>query len=474
MQTRSAPHGPFVAAGLLILALMGAGAPLRANPLDNYGFGSKWVAMGDAVTALVDDVGAIYYNPAGLVRAESVQVMLEYFYADPHLKINGYDIGEDAVSGINAGFVMPPMTFGTLKIGSWEIGPLKMGGGGGLHVPDKRVARSLAIAYDQPTFVRYGARNQRMVLMTPFSFEIFPWLQIGAMVSMYLRTSGGPDFVLRENIAENEGIWSEGSIATSQRPSFFPTAGLQATPVRNLHLGFCYRGKNEARYEIPMDVHIDPLYIFTDDDLEPVLPFPLLPASLIDMSTIMYTFFSPEQFCFGVGYDVGDFLTLGVDLSWERWSAFRNPAPEGATYFRGGIALLIPANPNYPLPKPDFHDILVPSVGAEVRPFRFPHCELVFRAGYRFEPDPAPEATGWNNFLANDTHVFSGGIGVNFVELQDALKVLRGPLRLDIHAQYFWLTEGEALKTNAVEEGFGDMVFGGNVLNLGGTLTLEF
>lgn len=474
MRARTAGNGPCLAAGLLLLALAAAAGSARANPLDNYGFGSKWVAMGDAVTALVDDVGAIYYNPAGLVRAESVQVFLEYFYADPHLKVNGYDVGEDAVSGINAGFVMPPMTFGSFKIGSWDIGPIKMGGGGGVHIPDKRVARSLAIAYDQPTFVRYGARNQRMVLMTPFSFEIFPWLQIGAMVSMHIRTSGGPDFVLRENIAENEGIWSEGSISNSQRPSFFPTAGFQATPVKNLHIGFCYRGKNEVVYEIPMDVHIDPLYIFTNDDLEPVLPFPLLPESLIDMDTIIYTFFAPEQFCFGLGYDVGDFLTIGVDLTLERWSAFRNPAPEGTTYFIGGIAAIIPANPNYPLPPPDFSDILVPSIGVEYRPFLFPHWQLVFRAGYRFEPDPAPKATGWNNFLANDTHVFSAGLGLNLVDVQDTLKIMRGPVRFDLHAQYFWLTEGEAWKTNPVEESFGDMVYGGNILNLGCTLTLEF
>jgi len=313
-----------------------------------------------------------------------------------------------------------------------------------------------------------------MVVMTPFSFQIFPWLQVGAMVSMHVRTSGGPDFVLRENTAENEGIWSEGSISNSQRPSFFPTAGFQAQPTKNLSIGFCYRGKNEVLYKVPMDVHIEPLYIFTNDNLEPVLPFPLLPESLIDMETIIFTFYSPEQFCFGLGYDIGKILTIGLDVTWERWSAFRQPAPEGATYFSGGIAMIIPPNPNYPLPVPNFQDIVVPSVGVEYRPFLFTHWELVFRAGYRFEPSPAPEATGWNNFLVNDTHVFSGGFGLNFTQVQDTLKIIKGPIRFDFHAQYFWLTQGEALKNNPVEESFGDMGFGGKIWNLGCTLTLEF
>jgi len=453
---------------LLLAAVVSWASNLNANPLDNYGFGSKWVAMGGAATAIVDDVGAIYYNPAGLVRAESVQVSLGYFYADQKLVINGHEIGEDSVSGINAGFVMPPMTFGTLKVGSWEIGPIKMGGGGGVHVPDKRISRSLALPYDQPTFVRYGARNQRMVLMTPFSFQIFPWLQVGAMVSMHMRTSGGPDFVLRENRPDNKGLWSEGSISTSQRPSFFPTAGVEVHPMKNLHLGFCYRGKNEVLYKIPMKVHIEPLHIWSE------LPFPLLGESLIDMNTVVYTFFSPEQFSFGAGYDWGKILTLSLDVTLERWSAFRQPAPEGATYFSGGISALVPPNPNYPLPAPNFHDIVSPALGVEVRPFLFSHWELVFRGGYRFQPSPAPEATGWNNFLANNTHVFSGGLGLNFVRVQETLKVIRGPIRLDVHAQYFWLTEGQALKENPVSDGYGDMVFSGNILNAGVTLTLEF
>ena len=469
INVRHGSCGFLVVGPLLLVALViSSPGPLPANPLDNYGFGSKWVAMGGAVTAIVDDVGAMYYNPAGLVRAESVQVSIGYFFADPTLKINGYEIGEDAVSGINAGFVTPPMNLGTIKIGSREIGPIKMGGGGGLHIPDKRVARTLAIPYDQPTFVLYGARNQRMVLMTPFSFQIFPWLQVGATVSMHMRTSGGPEFVIRENRPENRGLWSEGSISTTQRPSFFPSAGVEAQPMKNLHLGFCYRGKNEVVYKIPMKVHIEPLHIW------PELPIPLLGESLIDMNTVVYSFFAPEQFSFGAGYDFGKRCTLTLDLTLERWSAFRQPAPEGATLFSGGIAVLVPQNPNYPLPPPDFHDIVTPAVGVEVRPFLYPHWELVFRGGYRYKPSPAPEATGWNNFLANDTHIFSGGLGLNLVQVEDTLKVIRGPVRLDVHVQYFWLTQGRALKENPVADAYGDMVFGGSVINAGATLTLEF
>jgi len=39
--------------------------------------------MGGAVTALVNDVGAVYYNPAGVVQADRVNFTIGYFYADP-------------------------------------------------------------------------------------------------------------------------------------------------------------------------------------------------------------------------------------------------------------------------------------------------------------------------------------------------------------------------------------------------------
>lgn len=445
---------------MLLVACLLAAWPveLEANPLENFGFGSRWVALGGAVTAMVDDVGAIYYNPAGVVLAERVQFMLGYFHASPSLKINGYDIGEDSVAGIVGGVITPPM----------KVGPFKFGGGAAIHIPDKRVARTLAIPYDQPTFVHFGARNQRMVAQFPFAIEIFPWLQVGASISMFVRTGGGPDFILRENRPGNEGLSSEGSISASQKPRFYPTAGVMAHPTKRIHLGFAYRGKNEVLYKVPLRVTIEPLHIFS------FLPFPLLGESLIDLNQYVFTFFSPEEFSFGAAFNITENLTVGLDLTLDRWSAFKQPAPEGATVYSGGLAQLLPPNPNYPLPPPNYSDILTPALGVEYRAFSRGGWEIYVRGGYRFRPNPAPQAQGWNNFLDNDTHIFSGGLGVQFLDVEKALRVMRGPIRLDVHVQYFWLTEGEALKVNPVADAYADMVYGGNVLNLGTTLTLEF
>jgi long-subunit fatty acid transport protein len=429
---------------------------LLANPLDNFGFGSKWVAMGGAATALANDVGAVYYNPAGVVQAEQVCFTIGYFNAPPSLEINNYDIHEDTVSGIVAGVITPPM----------KIYKFKFGGGAAIHIPDKRVARSLAIPYDQPTFVMYGARNQRMVAQFPFALEIFPWLSIGGAISMFVKTGGGPDFLLRENRPDNQGLWSEGSISATQKGTFFPTAGLMFHPTKRLHLGFCYKAKNEILYEVPLRVTIEPLHIG--------LPFPVLGESYIDMDQHVYTFFAPEQFSFGCGYQITEDMLLGLDVTLALWSAFRQPSPEGATVYSGGIAVLVPPNPNYPLPPPDFSDILIPALGIQYRVYGSSSWELFLRSGYRFRPSPAPDPTGWNNFLDNDTHVFSGGIGIQFLRIQELLKVMRGPISLDAHVQYFLLQERRINKVHPVWDAYGDIQYGGHVLNLGITLNLCF
>lgn len=446
--------------GIVVLAGMGCLLAVLeeadANPLDTFGFGSRWVAMGGAATALADDTGAIYYNPAGVVQADRVHFTIGYFYADPSLKINNFDIREDRTSGTIAGVITPPMKF-------WRF---KFGGGAAIHIPDKRVARSLAIPYDQPTFVAYGARNQRMVAQFPFAFEILPWLSVGGAISMFVKTGGGPNFLLRENRPDNEGLWSEGSISATQKGAFFPTAGLLVHPRKWLRIGFCYKAKNEILYKVPLKVTIEPLYVGAK--------IPLIGESYIDMDQHVYTFFAPEQFTLGVGLRLGEKTKIGADLTLARWSGFRQPAPEGATVYSGGIAAFIPPNPNYPLPPPDFSDIVIPALGVEYKAFSSSSWELFVRAGYRFRPSPAPEPTGWNNFLDNDTHIFSFGLGIAMLRVEERLRVLRGPIMADVHFQYFLLEENETDKVHPVWDAYGDLRYGGRVVNTGLTLTLCF
>lgn len=441
-----------LAAALVALA---AASTAHANPFDAYGVGSRSAGMASAVTAVVQDFGSVYYNPAGLAQNGGMEASVGYFYAPPTLEINGKDIDEDTTSGLVAGFVSPPLE---LPFG------IKMSGGGLFHLPDKRVARTLAIPYDQPTYVLYGARNQRTMVMFPFCFELAPWISVGAGISLFVDSSGGPDFVLREDRPDNEGLFSEGTISATQHGRFYPVAGLLVKPTEKLRFGFDYRSKNEALYSVPIDVSIEALHIFD-------IPVPILPESKIVLRQQVFSFFSPDQFTFGGAWNATDDWLLTADVTYALWSAFRQPSPEGATTYEGGLALLLGANPNFGLPPPDFHDIVIPAVGTEYRFFEDDHMELFVRGGYRYRPTPAPEPKGFNNFADTNVHIFAVGLGGRFPHL---LSVVRGPIDIDLHGQYLMLEERDAHKTNPVADGYGDFTMGGHVLVGGITGTFRF
>ena len=439
-----------------IAALVVLAGTARANPLDNFGAGSRSVAMGGAVVATVEDFGSPYYNPAGLAQNRDIQFSVGYFFAEPTLEINGLDVNEDQTRGLWAGFVTPPIEL------PWGV---EMHGGGLFHLPDKRVARTLSLPFDQPTYLLFGPSNQRATIMFPFTFAIRDWLSIAAGISLFVESSGGPNFVLREEREGNELLFSEGTINATQKGAFFPMAGLQVQATEHVRLGFDYRAKNEVLYEVPLTVLLEPLFIFDVDD-------PILPESSIDLNQEVFSFFAPEQFTFGAAWrSAGRAWMVEIDVTYARWSELRHPAPEGATFFTGGLELLIPPNANFGLPAPDFDDIWIPAIGAEWRAHEDDEIDLYLRGGYRFRPTPAPAPTGFNNFADSDTHVLSIGVGAVLHEL---VTVVNGPVEVDVHGQLFLLERREVLKVEPAADGFGDLVLEGNVINVGATLTVHF
>ena len=427
-----------------------------ANPFDNFGLGSRSAAMGCAMTAVADDFSASLYNPAGLADAGQMEVSIGYFYAHPTLETfwadQWRDIDEDSTSGVVFGVVFPPFNV----LGGRFVGGL------GLHIPDKRVARSLMLPFEQPRFEMYGSRNQRTVIYSPNAIQITPWLSIGAGFQMFLDTTGGPRFELIEDTPANEGRFSEGSISSSQKPHFFPFAGILVKPLKGLNLGFCFRDKQEISLDIPMFVQIEPLL------------GGIIPASAIDLSTPAPLFFSPRQYAFGISWRPVERLLLAADVTYMEWSEFINPGPDGYTIFYGGLALLLRQNPNYHLAQGNFNDIWVPAVGMEYCVMNRHKVELFVRAGYRYRTTPVPEQKGRTAFLDSDTHIVSCGFGLTFKNIFK--RIMKEPFSVDVHAQYFHLAQRDYVRDLlvAISDRFGDIRFRGSVVSLGITATFRF
>ncbi len=446
---------------LLFAAFLFPVKPAAANPFDSLGFGARSAAMAHAVTAVADDFTASLYNPAGLTGAGKMELSLGYVHAFPSLATYWadawHDIDEDSIAGIVLGVVYPPFRF-------WK---LEFVGGMGMFIPDRWLARSLMLPYEQPRFVLWNASNQRVVLLSPNALKITDWLSVGAGFQMLLDTKGGPRFALIEEISANEGRYSEGTMSSTQKPVFSAFAGVMIEPWKDrLKVGFCFRDQVKADVDVPMLVIIDPITLG--------LPLEILPQSSIDMSTPAPLFFSPRQFAIGVSFKPTPRTLLAFDVTYQMWEDFLNPGPEGYSVYSGGLLFLLRQNPNFLLPQGHFHNIWVPAVGAEYLALDGHHVQLALRAGYRYRPSPVPEQTGRAAFLDSNTHVFSGGFGLTFQNVIH--RIMTEPFSLDLAVQYFHLEDRTYVRDLlvAVSDRFGDVRFRGHVLSLQCTLTFRF
>ena len=92
---------------------------------------------------------------------------------------------------------------------------------------------------------------------------------------------------------------------------------------------------------------------------------------------------------------------------------------------------------------------------------------LFARGGYEFAKSPIPEQNGATNYIDRDRHALSFGLGGLLVS---ASETIPGELRLDLHAQWNHLVSGTTVKASATDL-VGDYTAGGNIVNLGATLT---
>jgi hypothetical protein len=135
--------------GMLSFAAVASGADSHAGPYLRMGVGARALAMGGAFTAIADDATAAYWNPAGLVQIENIELTFMYaanMAVDRQLNYFAYThwlgMGGLGVSWLNAGMSDVPRYDdmgnhrGTDDIGDnaimfsygMEVGTLNLGG----------------------------------------------------------------------------------------------------------------------------------------------------------------------------------------------------------------------------------------------------------------------------------------------------------------------------------------------------------
>lgn len=96
----------------LLIILLCCSVMLYADTFTTPGIGARAMGMGNAFTAIADDVYAVYYNPAGLVNVKYQQLSAMYY--------NMYEDG--LISNMFFGFAAPYSGPGTFALGWNRLG----------------------------------------------------------------------------------------------------------------------------------------------------------------------------------------------------------------------------------------------------------------------------------------------------------------------------------------------------------------
>lgn len=434
-----------LAFALAPLALAAAPAPAAANPADAFGFGARAQAMAGAQTAATEDGSANYYNPAALATFDAIRLDLGYQTAAPALRVNGLDLGVDSSRGLAVAIGVPG-----------HLGPVKVALGGGLFLPDQQVIRIRSIGPGQPRFVVYDNRPQRLFLGAHLAVEIGSRLAVGGGVAYMSNTFGSVELGGRLGFPNAEDSDLDLAIDIDLVTIRYPQLGILYRANGWLTLGASYRGgfvlNQDQRVVVRGDIGAE--------GQEPVVE-----DGALDLRSLAQDLFQPEQYTAGLDAQLTPRLTLAFDLSFHRWSEFDNPATQIEIELDAGMFNdLIDLPDDAPeFPEPHFSDIFVPRLGVEWLAHRTPDRDVHLRAGYAYEPSPAPEQVGAENFVDNDKH--TGSLGLGFT-MRNLTEILPRPVSVDFYAATTFLPERRHRKLSPVDP-VGDMSSGGTIVQAG-------
>lgn len=430
---------------VVVLALASLVAtPAAANPVDAFGFGARAPAMGGAQTAATADGGANYYNPAALVAGDDIRIDAGYQLAAPYLSINRGDQDVDASRGLAVALSAPG-----------KIGAVRLAMGAGLFLPDERVTRVRTLPAQRPRWSLYDNRPQRIFLGANVAFQVTPRLFVGGGIAYMSRTVGTVDLTGRVGFPNYDDSNLAVDIDVDLKTIRYPQAGLLWQVLPWLTLGAAYRGG--------FVLTLDQTFVITGDigpaDMEPVVE-----DGYFRLRSLSLDLFQPAQVATGFAAQITPRVLVAGDLTWQHWGSYENPAAriELDLDLKDFNSLIdIPDAP--PLPAAYFHDIVVPRLGVEILAGRTRRTTWRVRGGYAYEPSPAPEQRGESNFVDNDKHTLSAGVGVSVARVTE---ILPRPFDLDLFVAGTFLPDRAHRKFSPIDP-IGDYVSAGAVFATG-------
>lgn len=426
----------------LVLALILCPASVKAQIGAVFGTGPLSGALGG--TSLHQGRPtpySAYGAPAALGFLRNVEVSVGAQYMKPDLKPYGTvvlnsngTLGEFRTAGVLEGggqLLAIAIPFGRER-------PLTVGAA--FYLPFGTLVRVSGNPVNYPFYPLYNDVARNLFFVVGAGFEIFEGWAIG--VNMRSTTQSVALYALR---ADNTVNYSASAVeARSQSRLSFSLVydRSRGDPESAWSLGAMYRAKAALETKLSADI----------------TAFVPVQGELTSLPS-----FNPAEWVLMASWKPAREWTLSFDAAWVRWSEYVSP------YGSGNINSYVIGDARKDA---GFKDIPVPRVGAEYSWLREGKTfqKLAYRAGYLFHPTPVPDQTRDSNFVDNDRHSFTGGVGLGF----------KNPWRdndlmeLDFFAQYNWLVRREIRKISSTNVGAPGYATGGNILLYGMAGSIRF
>lgn len=423
----------------------------EANPYDMFGAGARGASMGGAHTAAANDSSANYYNPALLARLPRLELDIGYRLALPDLRLNDRSLDVDEARGARIALGMPG-----------QVGPLPLAVGVSVYLPDQHLSRNRSLSQTQSRFALYDNRPQRLFLSVNVGLALGDKLSVGGGLGYVTSTEGTVELSGRVGFPDAEDSDLLLAMDVDVSTLVYPIAGVAYQLKPWLRIAASFRGGAQPVSDLSVDIEGD----IGAANLEPIVA-----DAVVNLRSLALSHYQPAEVTLGFDANLTPRFRLAADLAYHRWSTFENPAAKLETALDLGqfneffdtppASLLAPAN---------FHDIIIPRIGIEYRIRESASTKLEGRAGYSYEPSPAPEQIGLTNFVDNDKDTGSVGLGLSF---RPWPTVLLQPLSLDASFALTRLRSRDHKKLSPVDP-VGDYQSNGNVWQFGMTTKVRF
>jgi long-chain fatty acid transport protein len=433
-------------AAFAVLSLPGVA---HASPEDLFGYGTRGPAMGGLGVSMSRGAEAAYYNPALLSELRQPKLTLGFAGATFRLRAEGDAVGGErsvdaqASRGVLIG-AETPLPFG---------GPLRnrIGMALAFYTPSDVVVRGRILYPERPQYPILPDRAQSATLRFGLGVDLGHGFEVGAGFAALAELIG--TVVVATESTGKIGARVEDQLVATYAPTFGASYSYQSRS--NLfRFGAVFRGKLDARFSVLIDA----------------TRFSTISLPRFNIAGLAQ--YDPAQAALEASWVRPD-RTLGVSLTYKRWSRF--PGPLEPTVLcpddDPDCGALVP-------PRAEYNDTVVVRVGVEQRVLHHRAVTLQVRGGAFFEPtplsrdlpsgqayDPGQQATTASPMLHFDASRLglTTGLGVRFP---------RAPFEVDLYAQWHALLPRE--QRFAAAQGAGTATAFGHVLAFGMTTGVRF